>query len=436
MARGVQVESLWNGILDTNGQALSGGKVYTYIAGTSTLSALYTDVALTTPAANPIVLDSNGQAQVYGNGTYKFLIKTSADVLVYTRDNLVYETPDDSFKWGGTSTGASGVFAITPSPAPSAYADGQRYCFRTHQNSAAGNTLNVAGLGAVPIYKGANAGATAVGDFYTGQILDLIYDSSSGGRMLPTNGTDFIIKINGSGETILSPSTIKTSSSLNLLVNTSDGADNGFQQFGHGTNTRGAYLILAGNEHATVPGNVIIRGGDVAGASVSIGTTASESLILVSGNTVRWVVNGSGDLYPDSTSLTLGTASKKVGAIFGAITTWSPIVTASGSMTIGAQTINQADYWKCGAFYEFQLSVTLTLAGTASNYIKIPFALTTTGHNVNCEFPAAGNDGGGTGINDLRWRYDGTDILVFKAGLGNFSLGAAASVNIQGKLIA
>lgn len=62
----------WN----NSGQELSGGYVYTYIAGTTTLQATYTDSTGNTPNSNPIVLDSRGEANIWLNSSnaYKFII--------------------------------------------------------------------------------------------------------------------------------------------------------------------------------------------------------------------------------------------------------------------------------------------------------------------------------------------------------------------------
>lgn len=74
---------------DANGDPLSGGKVYTYAAGTSTPLATYSDQAGITPNANPVVLDSRGEATIFwGAGPYKVSLYTSADVLVWTQDNM------------------------------------------------------------------------------------------------------------------------------------------------------------------------------------------------------------------------------------------------------------------------------------------------------------------------------------------------------------
>lgn len=64
---------LFNALLTSqraSGVTLSGGKAYFYVPGSVTLKAIYTDRDKQTPAANPVVLDSNGQASVYGDGLY------------------------------------------------------------------------------------------------------------------------------------------------------------------------------------------------------------------------------------------------------------------------------------------------------------------------------------------------------------------------------
>jgi hypothetical protein len=75
--------------LDNNGLPLNGGKLYTYAAGTTTNQATYADSS-GTPNANPVVLDSSGRATVYLDTTvsYKFKLNTSADVTLWTQDNI------------------------------------------------------------------------------------------------------------------------------------------------------------------------------------------------------------------------------------------------------------------------------------------------------------------------------------------------------------
>lgn len=75
---------------DTNGKPLAAGKLYTYTAGTSTPVATYSDVALATPNANPIILDSAGRCTIFltPGVSYKFVLNDSTNTLVWTRDNI------------------------------------------------------------------------------------------------------------------------------------------------------------------------------------------------------------------------------------------------------------------------------------------------------------------------------------------------------------
>lgn len=73
---------------DAEGTPLVGGKVYTYAAGTSSPKASYTDALTYTPNANPVVLDANGEADIFLDGAYKIVLKDSDDVTQWTLDNI------------------------------------------------------------------------------------------------------------------------------------------------------------------------------------------------------------------------------------------------------------------------------------------------------------------------------------------------------------
>ncbi len=73
---------------DASGNPLAGGLLYTYAAGTTTPKATYQDAAGVTPNANPIILDSRGEAVIFWNGSYKVKLNTPADALIWTVDNV------------------------------------------------------------------------------------------------------------------------------------------------------------------------------------------------------------------------------------------------------------------------------------------------------------------------------------------------------------
>jgi len=76
--------------LDANGNPLSGGKVYSYAAGTTSPLVTYTDESGGTPNTNPVILDSRGEAEIWlGVASYKLKLTTSTDVEIWTVDNIV-----------------------------------------------------------------------------------------------------------------------------------------------------------------------------------------------------------------------------------------------------------------------------------------------------------------------------------------------------------
>lgn len=91
-----------------NGVILSGGKLYSYAAGTTTPQAAYTNASGSTPHTNPIILNSagrvaTGEIWLTAGENYKFSLFTSTDVLIATWDNIT----------GLTSNAAT--VALTPS---------------------------------------------------------------------------------------------------------------------------------------------------------------------------------------------------------------------------------------------------------------------------------------------------------------------------------
>lgn len=94
---------------DNNGVPLTGGKLYSYQAGTTTPQATYTTPAGNVAHTNPIVLDSagrissGGEIWITAGDDYKFVLTTSADVLLATWDNIT------GINGTGLATNASNV---------------------------------------------------------------------------------------------------------------------------------------------------------------------------------------------------------------------------------------------------------------------------------------------------------------------------------------
>lgn len=78
---------------DNNGSPLSGGKLWSYQAGTTTPQTTYTTAAGNVAHTNPIILDSSGRVAtgeiwLTAASNYKFVLMTSANVTLATWDNI------------------------------------------------------------------------------------------------------------------------------------------------------------------------------------------------------------------------------------------------------------------------------------------------------------------------------------------------------------
>lgn len=79
--------------IDANGIPIAGGKVYTYVAGTTIPQSSYTDYTGSTPNTNPIILDARGEANIWlGEATYKFKLTDPNDVEIWTVDYVAAPT--------------------------------------------------------------------------------------------------------------------------------------------------------------------------------------------------------------------------------------------------------------------------------------------------------------------------------------------------------
>jgi hypothetical protein len=138
---------------DANGVPLSGGKLYTYVAGTTTPQATYTSSSGLTPNANPIILNSEGRVsgtnEVWLDSavSYKLILQTSASVQLWSADDL---------------SGITGV------PSNTAYAV---LCGGTTATNPIQSIASVGTAGQVLTSNGASALPTMQAAFISGMII-------------------------------------------------------------------------------------------------------------------------------------------------------------------------------------------------------------------------------------------------------------------------
>lgn len=96
------------------GVILAGGKLNTYLAGTTTPAATYTDSTQITPNSNPVVLNAAGippqEIWLTAGTKYKFIIQDASNNTIGTYDNIsgINDTGFSSSEW--STTGLSPTF--------------------------------------------------------------------------------------------------------------------------------------------------------------------------------------------------------------------------------------------------------------------------------------------------------------------------------------
>lgn len=93
--------------VDQNGKPLAGGSVTFYIPGTTTKKDTWQDQAMTQPNTNPVVLDSRGQATIWGTDSYRQVVVDQLGAVIW--DQVVSE-------YSGAAQAISSNLANTSDP--------------------------------------------------------------------------------------------------------------------------------------------------------------------------------------------------------------------------------------------------------------------------------------------------------------------------------
>lgn len=164
---------------DNNGRPANGFKVFSYAAGTSTKLATYADQTTGTPNSNPLILNFRGEGNIWipPNTAYKFVFSPPNDTdpptsPIWTVDNIV----DSQLVtlYGGVDTGIANAYVLNFVSNFTAYADGIAiFWIPSHTNTGA-STINVNGLGPVPIVN-QDGSALYLGQLQANQFALIIY---------------------------------------------------------------------------------------------------------------------------------------------------------------------------------------------------------------------------------------------------------------------
>lgn len=166
---------------DDNGNVLSGGKIYTYQAGTTTPAATYADNLGSAVNPDPIVLDAAGRVpqEIWFpvGSKFKFVVKTSTGTLIGTYDNI--PSINDPYSEGSLLSNVTGTntIAATASPTITSYGTGAAYSFIATNTNTGAVTLAIDGLTAKNITK-AGSNALVAGDIQSGMLVYVHYDGT------------------------------------------------------------------------------------------------------------------------------------------------------------------------------------------------------------------------------------------------------------------
>lgn len=165
--------------LDANGAPLAGGSVEMDIPSTSTPKTTWVDPGAAVANINPVPLDSSGEALIYGNGSYRQIVKDALGNTVW--DALTAGLVGPFPAYGGVSTGSGNAQVVAASSWTQV--GGAQLVFKAGFTNSGAMTLNIGGGSAIfAVVKDGTAGPVALssGDVQTGNLVLVTYDPIAG----------------------------------------------------------------------------------------------------------------------------------------------------------------------------------------------------------------------------------------------------------------
>jgi microcystin-dependent protein len=190
--------------VDQNGAPLASGTVQFYVPGSTTPKTTWQDAAQTILNTNPIVLDVNGSAIIYGSGCYRQIVKTSGGVTIW--DQPTCDTSSSNLIWAGHSSGPPNNQALT---APNfTLTDGQTIAFIAGVSNTGPLGLLINGGSSINVLKDLISSSVSLtgGEVSFGNVVMATYDATRGAFHLinnPVVGASPITTLSGSGTTDL-----------------------------------------------------------------------------------------------------------------------------------------------------------------------------------------------------------------------------------------
>jgi hypothetical protein len=166
-----------------NGAYVS-GSVNMFIPNTTTPKATWQDAAQTVLNSQPIQLDSNGCAIIYGIGSYRQQLFDGPVLVGVTTGNLIWDqittdtSASNSVFWAGVAGGTPNAITITDPGFNGT--DGTVINFTANATNTGATTINPSAFGAISVLKDTTAGPAAL----------------TGGEIIQTNPISVVYRAN------------------------------------------------------------------------------------------------------------------------------------------------------------------------------------------------------------------------------------------------
>jgi hypothetical protein len=259
--------------------SLAGGQVYFYIPNTQTIKQTWQNSAQTILNQNPVILDANGCAIIYGVGMYRQVLQDSLGNTIW--DQLTTDTSAyNSTFWAGVAGGTPNVITVTDVGFNGT--DGSVLNFTALATNTGPTTIDPSGYGTISVEKDTTAGPLTLsgGEIIQGNVISVVYRSAdnafhilnppiqtASGNVAPlcgatgleiTNGSSpsSVINVTASQANMISSGGININRSnvsittMNITTGTTTSAANGMDGESPGTNSW-VYLWLIDNGSAS-----------------------------------------------------------------------------------------------------------------------------------------------------------------------------------------
>ncbi len=172
---------------DANGVPLALGWVTFYIPSTTTFKATYQDQGQTILNTNPIHLDGEGRAVIWGTGTYRQIVQDSLLNTLWDRVVSSSDTPQ-AIAWGSVGGGTPNAQIVTVSGFT--VVDGGTLEYIPGATNTGPTTIAVNLAAPLPVYVNSALGpVTLTGSELTqGNIVRLVYVTTLGGYVIVNTG--------------------------------------------------------------------------------------------------------------------------------------------------------------------------------------------------------------------------------------------------------